>query len=127
MASTLITTGIVGALLLAGTAGTTITLSQTQVDQLQEAAFMTNATTDIQNCKLELAADAAFTGGVHTQNSASAAVSDCVVSAGTVLSVRMHPNARDFTITATNAGAPSYTVVSDTAAGGSIQTIEKGA
>ncbi|KRF03237.1 hypothetical protein ASH00_15745 [Arthrobacter sp. Soil782] len=93
--------------------------------QRKEAAFTINATQDVQNCKLELVADAAVTGGVHTQESASAAVAECVVSAGTVLSVQMNPNGRDFTLTATNAGAPNHVVVSDTAAGGAVTTVEK--
>lgn len=127
MPSTLVTTGIVTALLLTGTAGATITMTQEQADQGKEAAYTINMTSDIQNCQTDLIADAAFTGGIHTQNAAATAVAECQVSEGTVLSVRVHSNNRDFTITATSAAAPNYTVVSDTAGGGSIQTLEKGA
>lgn len=106
--------------------GVSITMNQEQADQGKEKAHTIVMTSAIQNCQLELIADAAFTGGILTQDSASAAVAQCEVAAGTTLSVRVHSNSRDFTITATSPSAPNFTVVSDTTTGGAAQVIEKG-
>jgi Flp pilus assembly protein TadD len=126
MSTTLIATGIAGALLVTAVAGVNVTMTQEQADQGVEAAHIINMTSDIQNCQTELVSEAAFNRGIYTQSSASTAVAQCEVTSGTVLSVRVHSNSRDFTITATSAAVPTYTVVSDTAAGSAVQVIEKG-
>jgi hypothetical protein len=126
MSSMIVSGGIAAAAVLAtALAGYTVTMSQEQSDEAQQVGYTINMTQDIQNCQLEMVADAAFTRGIYTQGSASAAVSDCMVSEGTVLAVQVNSNSRDYSITATNAGAPNYIVVSDTAAGGAVNTIAK--
>lgn len=119
---------IAGAVLAALAGGTvaSVTMTQARTDQGKEAAHVQNMTSDLQHCQTDLVMDAGFTVGRYTQADAANTVAACKVTTGTVLTVQVSADGRNFTLVATSDAAPDYTVVADSAAGGAAQVTAKG-
>ena len=122
MATTPILSSISGVILLAGAGGYVVT--QETFDQGMEAGHLTNMTSDLKMCQGDLIYESAFSRGRFTQSAAAATVAGCKVTDGTVLSVQVSPDGREFTLVASSKSAPNYVVVSDSAGGGA-KTIAK--
>ncbi|MCO4263723.1 hypothetical protein NG697_12455 [Pseudarthrobacter sp. MDT3-26] len=122
MAVTPIANTLVGVLLAAGVGSGVLVMTQEMVDQGEEMAHTTVMTSDLQACQGDLIYNAAFAGGRFTQSGAAATVAECKVTDGTVLTVKVSPNGREFTLVATSDEAPNYKVVSDSATGGGAET-----
>lgn len=113
---------IIGGILLAG--GVCVVTPE-MFDQGMEAGHLTNMTSDLKMCQGDLIYESAYSRGRFTQSAAAAAVAGCEVTAGTVLSVQVSPDGREFTLVASSESAPNYVVVSDSAAGGGAEAIAK--
>lgn len=122
MATSPILNTLIGAILLAGAS---YVVTQETYDQGMQAGHITNITSDLKMCQGDLIYESAFSRGRFTQSVADAAVAACEMTDGTVLSVRVSPDGREFTLTASSESAPNYVVVSDSAAGGGAEVIAK--
>jgi uridylate kinase len=120
--SSILATAVTGLVLTTALVGASVTMTQAQADQGKEAAHSHNMTSDLQHCQTDLVMDAGFTGGRYTQADAAATVAACEVTAGTVLTVHVSADGRNFTLTASS-DAVSGTLVADTATGGAVQAI----
>lgn len=121
MAATPITNLTVGAVLLAGGGVAT----QETYESYVEDAHVQNMTSDLQMCQGDLIYESGFTRERFTQAAAADTVAQCKVTPGTALAVQVGPDGRNFTLTASSASAPHFDVVSDSAAGGGAEVIEK--
>lgn len=83
-------------------------------------AHKSNLSTDVSNCRTELAADLSLTGGHRTQTAASTEVAACKVAPGTTLTIQVTPDGYDYVMTGTSTDLPGYTATMDTKADGAI-------
>lgn len=125
--SILINTAVTGVVLATALTGATIGMTQAQADQGVEASHVHNMTSDLQACQTDMMVDVGFTRGHFSQDAATSTVAACEVTQGTVLTVKVSADGRNFTLIASSAAAPNFNVVADTAAGGGAQVVVKAA
>lgn len=125
MITTPICTTIVGVLVATSLATGGAVLTQELIDRGTEAGHIQNLTSDLKLCQADLAYEAGFTRGRFTQAAAAATVDRCDVTEGTVLTVKVSPDGRNFTLTASSEAAPNYDVVADSSAGGGANVVSK--
>lgn len=125
MPSVLASSAIATAIVAAAITGASVTMTQAQADQGKEAAHLQTMTSDLQHCQTDLVMDAGFTAGRYTQTGAASTVAACKVTPGTVLTVHVSADGRNFALTASN-DAVSGTLVADTATGGAVQAVGNG-
>jgi hypothetical protein len=95
-----------------------IVMTREMSDRGEAKAHEQNMTADLQTCQSDLIYQAGFAGGRFTQNSAASTVAKCLVTPGTVLTVRVNADGRNFSLVATNEAAPNIKVIADSTADG---------
>lgn len=123
MSATPIISTIVGALVLASAGGFVVT--QEIYDTGTQAAHVTNMTSDLKLCQADLIYESGFTRGRFTQAAATETATNCKVTPGTVLTVQVSQDGRNFTLVASSEAAPYYNVAMDSTAGGGAEIVEK--